>query len=45
MSKGNPTQITVVEIKKGTSTTTKLQNQIRDLIKEGKVVWELIKLK
>lgn len=45
MSKGKPEQIIIVEIKKGSSSTTKLQNQIRDLIKEGKVVWELIKLK
>ena len=45
MSKGKPEQITIVEIKKGSSSTTKLQNQIRDLIIEGKVVWELIKLK
>jgi len=45
MSEGNPTQITIVEVKKGSSTTTKLQRQIRDLIKDGKVTWELLKIK
>lgn len=45
MSKGRPEQITIIEVKKGSSTTTRLQNQIRDLIKEGKVVWELLKIK
>lgn len=45
MSEGNPTQITIVEVKKGTSTLTKLQRQIRDLIKDGKITWELLKIK
>jgi len=44
LSTGEPTQITIVEIKKGNSNTTKVQNKIRDLIKDGKVAWELIKI-
>ena len=45
MSKGEPEKIIIVEVKKGSSTPTKLQRQIRDLIKEGKIEWELLKIK
>lgn len=45
MSEGEPTQITIVEVKKGKSSTTKLQRKIRDLIKDGKITWELFKIK
>jgi len=44
MSTGNPDKIILVEVKKGSSTTTPLQNKIKKLIKEGKVEWETLKL-
>ncbi len=44
LSSGEPTGIVIVEVKKGTSTTTKVQNKIKQLIKEGKVRWETLKL-
>lgn len=44
MSTGKPTKIVLVEVKKGSSATTPLQNKIKKLIKEGKVEWETLKL-
>ena len=44
MSEGKPEKMIIVEIKKGSSTTTPLQNKIKKLIKEGKVEWETLKL-
>ena len=44
MSTGNPDKIILVEVKKGSSATTPLQNKIKKLIKEGKVEWETLKL-
>ena len=44
MSTGNPTKVIIVEIKKGQSYNTVLQNKIKKLIKEGKVEWETINL-
>lgn len=44
MSTGTPTKITIVEIKKGQSYNTVLQNKIKKLVKEGKVEWETINL-
>jgi predicted Holliday junction resolvase-like endonuclease len=44
LSEGEPKQITIVEVKKGKGSTTKIQNKIKKLIKEGKIVWELLKL-
>lgn len=44
MSTGDPNKIILVEVKKGSSTTTPLQNKIKKLIKEGKVEWETLKL-
>ena len=44
MSSGNPNKIVLVEVKKGSSTATPLQNKIKKLVKEGKVEWETLKL-
>lgn len=44
MSTGDPKKIIIVEVKKGSSTTSPLQNKIKKLIKEGKVEWETLKL-
>jgi predicted Holliday junction resolvase-like endonuclease len=44
MSTGNPTEVIIVEVKKGKSFTTPIQNKIKKLIQEGKVRWETIKL-
>ena len=44
MSTGSPDKVILVEVKKGSSTTTPLQNKIKKLIKEGKVEWETLKL-
>ena len=44
MSTGKLDKIIIVEVKKGSSTTTPLQNKIKKLIKEGKVEWETLKL-
>jgi len=44
MSTGKPDKIVLVEVKKGTSKTTPLQNKIKKLIKEGKVEWETLEL-
>jgi len=44
MSTGKPDKVVLVEVKKGSSTTTPLQNKIKKLIKEGKVEWETLKL-
>ncbi len=44
MSTGSPDKVIFVEVKKGTSSTTRLQNRIKKLIKAGKVEWETLKL-
>ncbi len=44
MSEGNPTEIIIVEVKRGKSYTTPLQNKIKKLVKEGKVSWETLQL-
>jgi predicted Holliday junction resolvase-like endonuclease len=44
MSTGKPEKVVLVEVKKGQSTTTPLQNKIKKLIKEGKVEWETLEL-
>jgi len=45
MSTGKPEKVVLVEVKKGSSATTPIQNKIKKLIKEGKVEWETLKLK
>jgi predicted Holliday junction resolvase-like endonuclease len=44
MSTGDPTKIVIVEIKKGKSYNTVLQNKIKKLVKAGKIEWETINL-
>lgn len=44
MSTGKPEKVILVEVKKGSSSTTPLQNKIKKLVEEGKVEWEVIKL-
>jgi len=44
MSKGQPEKISFVEVKKGQSSTSPLQNKIKKLVKEGKVEWETLKV-
>ncbi len=44
MSTGNPEKISFVEVKKGSSSTTPMQNKLKKLIKDGKVEWEILKL-
>jgi len=44
MSTGKPEKIVLVEVKKGSSSTTPLQNKLKKLIKEGKVEWETLTL-
>jgi len=44
MSKGQPEKISFVEVKKGKSSTSPLQNKIKKLIKEGKVEWETLEV-
>uniref|UniRef100_A0A6M3L246 Putative holliday junction resolvase n=1 Tax=viral metagenome TaxID=1070528 RepID=A0A6M3L246_9ZZZZ len=44
MSTGTPEKVVLVEVKKGSSSTTPLQNKIKKLIKDGKVEWETLKL-
>jgi predicted Holliday junction resolvase-like endonuclease len=44
ISSGNPEKITIVEVKKGKSSTTPLQNKIKKLVKEGKIEWETFKV-
>lgn len=44
MSAGKPNKVVLVEVKKGLSATTPLQNKIKKLIKEGKVEWETLEL-
>lgn len=44
MSTGEPTEVIIVEVKKGKSFTTPIQNKIKKLIQEGKVKWVTLKL-
>jgi predicted Holliday junction resolvase-like endonuclease len=44
MSTGDPTKIVIVEIKKGKSYNTVLQNKLKKLVKSGKVEWETLNL-
>jgi predicted Holliday junction resolvase-like endonuclease len=44
MSDGAPKRIVIVEVKKGSSSTTVMQNKIKKLIKDGKVEWKVIKV-
>ncbi len=44
MSTGDPSKIVIVEIKKGKSYNTVLQNKIKKLVKAGKIEWETINL-
>jgi len=43
-SDGNPQKITFVEIKSGKSELTEKQKKIKQIIKEGKVSWEEVKI-
>jgi predicted Holliday junction resolvase-like endonuclease len=43
-SNDNPQKITFVEIKSGTSELTEKQKKIKQIIKEGKVFWEEIRV-
>ena len=44
LSTGVVEELVIVEIKRGKGTVTRVQKQIRKLIEEGKVRWEVIKL-
>ena len=44
MSTGDPSKIVIVEIKKGKSYNSVLQNKIKKLVKAGKIEWETINL-
>jgi len=44
ISEDNPQRITFVEVKSGKSELTEKQKKIKQIIKDGKVFWEEVKV-
>lgn len=44
MSNGQLEKLIIVEVKKGKGRASKIQRQIRKIIEDGKIEWELIKI-